>query len=84
MPNSLGIDRRETGLSVSVQKLRAAFARLSRHCWEFLETTRDHMQSVPGAHESTWATLLQLYAASVASTQGGTPAELVQSASEVE
>ena len=75
--------RRAPELSVSVEKLRAAFRWLSLNSWPFMEATKGHSLWHTGALDPKLEALLQEYAQSVGGTQGGTPAELVQGASRI-
>ena len=72
--------RYERDLSVSVTQLRAAFLWLSQNSWPFMEATKCHEAWEAGALADDFEVLLQEYERSVGGVDGGTPAELVQSA----
>ena len=75
--------RREKDLSVSVERLRAAFRWLSLNSWPFMEATKDHEVWERGSLHEDLEALLAAYEESVGGKSGGTPAEIVQGASRI-
>ena len=69
--------------SVSVDKLRRAFAWLSVNSWPYLEATRHHELWESGSLATPFEELLQAYSNSVGDPTGGTPKELIAAASRI-
>ena len=75
--------RREPDLSVSVQKLRAAFRWLSENSWPFMEATKNNIVWESGLLDPAIEDLLTKYEESIGSDSGGVPSELIQGASRI-
>ena len=63
--------RSHPDLQVSVRRLRAAFQWLSLNPWPFMEATKEHSIWETGILDSNLESLLEEYAKSVGSTEGG-------------
>ena len=70
-------------LSVSVDKLRRAFAWLSVNSWPFMEATKHHELWESDCLAPPFEELLQAYTASVGNPHGGAPKELIAGASRI-
>ena len=75
--------RSHADLQVSVEKLRSAIVWLSTNSWPFMEATKHHDAWESGCLEGNLEELLQQYAVSTGSQNGGVPAEIVQGASAI-
>ena len=67
-----------------MKRLRAAFQWLSLNYWPFMEATKQHSIWETGVLDASLESLLEEYAKSVGSSDGGVPSDIVQRATRID